>query len=85
MPIGWGGFGLEAKKNRLAELLFSKELDENGNPKGMGLSCWRFNIGSGSATQGDDAGMGDSKRTECFLNPDGTYTLGETDRAALVS
>ena len=64
----------EAKKNRLAELLFSKELDENGNPKGMGLSCWRFNIGSGSATQGDDAGMGDSKRTECFLNPDGTYT-----------
>lgn len=45
----------EAKKNRLAELLFSKELDENGNPKGMGLSCWRFNIGSGSATQGDDA------------------------------
>lgn len=64
----------EAKKNRLAELLFSKELDENGNPKGIGLSCWRFNIGSGSATQGDDAGMDDSKRTECFLNPDGTYT-----------
>ncbi len=64
----------EAKKNRLAELLFSKDLDENGNPKGIGLSCWRFNIGSGSATQGDDAGMDDSKRTECFLNPDGTYT-----------
>ena len=69
-----GRYWPEAKKNRLAELLFSKELDENGNPKGMGLSCWRFNIGSGSATQGDDAGMGDSKRTECFLNPDGTYT-----------
>ncbi|WP_455505480.1 glycoside hydrolase, partial [Coprobacter sp.] len=69
-----GRYWPEAKKNRLAELLFSKELDENGNPKGIGLSCWRFNIGSGSATQGDDAGMGDSKRTECFLNPDGTYT-----------
>ena len=73
--VDWlGRIWPEAKKNRLAELLFSKELDENGNPKGIGLSCWRFNIGSGSATQGEDAGMDESKRTECFLNSDGTYT-----------
>lgn len=60
-----------AKKERLAELLFSKEMDENGNPKGIGLSCWRFNIGSGSAEQGAASGLEqEAKRTECFLNSD---------------
>lgn len=64
----------EAKKGRLAELLFSKEFDEEGNPKGIGLSCWRFNIGSGSYEQGEASLISsDAKRSECFMNPDGTY------------
>lgn len=64
----------DEKKNRLAELLFSKEFDEEGNPKGIGLSCWRFNIGSGSYEQGEESLISsDAKRTECFLNEDGTY------------
>ena len=64
----------EAKRNKLAELLFSKEFDENGNPKGIGLSCWRFNIGAGSAEQGEASKITEeAKRTECFLNADGTY------------
>lgn len=58
----------------MAELLFSKEFDEEGNPKGIGLSCWRFNIGSGSYEQGEASLISsDAKRSECFMNPDGTY------------
>jgi O-glycosyl hydrolase len=63
----------ENKKEKLAELLFSKDFDANGNPKGIGLSCWRFNIGSGSYEQGDNSYItSDAKRTECFLNSDQT-------------
>ncbi|GGC07311.1 glycoside hydrolase [Dyadobacter sediminis] len=62
------------KREQMAEWLFSKELDKNGNPKGIGLSAWRFNIGGGTAEQGDSSGIIDfRKRVECFLKPDGTY------------
>jgi O-glycosyl hydrolase len=36
------------KRNQVADWLFSKEVDKNGNPKGIGLSMWRFYIGAGS-------------------------------------
>lgn len=63
-----------AKREQLAEWLFSKEFSSNGNPKGIGLSAWRFNIGGGTAEQGDSSGIVDfRRRVECFLNPDGTY------------
>ena len=45
----------EPKKNRIAELLFSKEVDKKGNPKGVGLSIWRFYIGAGTTEQGDNS------------------------------
>jgi hypothetical protein len=32
-----------AKKERMAELLFSKSFDSSGNPLGIGLSAWRLN------------------------------------------
>ena len=61
-------------KNRMAELLFSKALDKNGNPAGIGLSAWRFNVGGGTAEQGDSSGiLNPVKRVECFLSPAGTY------------
>ncbi|KAA0990988.1 glycoside hydrolase [Dyadobacter aurulentus] len=61
-------------REQMAEWLFSKEMDKNGNPKGIGLSAWRFNIGGGTAEQGDSSGISDfRKRVESFLNPDGTY------------
>jgi O-glycosyl hydrolase len=69
----------EADKREVARLLFSTELDADGRPRGIGLSLWRFNIGAGSAEQGDASGiaaMGHGPgptRVECFLNPDGTY------------
>lgn len=64
----------DAKRNAMADLLFSQELDSSGKPKGIGLSIWRFNIGGGSTEQGEASGIStDWRRAECFKNPDGTY------------
>ncbi len=64
----------ENKRNQMADLLFSQEVDEKGNPMGIGLSIWRFNISAGTAEQGDDSGIQNEwRRGECFQNPDGTY------------
>jgi O-glycosyl hydrolase len=64
----------EENREKMAEWLFSKVVDVKGNPKGIGLSAWRFNIGAGTAEQGDSSGIRDiRRRVECFMNPDGTY------------
>jgi O-glycosyl hydrolase len=68
------GNWLDDQKNRIADLLFSLDEKEDGSPKGIGLSCWRFNIGAGSAEQQGNTKIGDPwRRTECFLQPDGNY------------
>lgn len=62
------------KREQIADLLFSKEFDSKGNPKGIGLSIWRFYIGSGSMELGDSLQIPNEwRRAECFLNSDGTY------------
>jgi len=62
------------KKNKIADLLFSMDTLQDGTPKGIGLSLWRFNIGAGSYEQGDTSQIAtDWRREECFLNADGTY------------
>lgn len=62
------------KKERMAELLFSKSFDSSGNPMGIGLSAWRFNIGGGTFEQGDNSGIRNQlRRVESFLSPDGSY------------
>lgn len=62
------------KKNAIADLLFSTDTSAQGNPRGIGLSLWRFNIGAGSAQQGDQSGIKDEwRRAESFLQDDGTY------------
>lgn len=64
----------EAKKQQMAEWLFSKEMDTEGNPLGIGLSMWRFYIGAGSMEQGDSSGIVNPwRRAECFLTADETY------------
>ncbi|PPK87094.1 O-glycosyl hydrolase [Neolewinella xylanilytica] len=64
----------EEQRNEIADLLFSKETDEEGNPVGIGLTAWRFNIGAGSQAQGDGSGItSEWRRAESFGNPDGTY------------
>lgn len=58
----------EDLQNQVADWLFSSETDEEGNPKGIGLSIWRFNAGAGSASQGEDAQINRDMRTEYFDN-----------------
>lgn len=71
---GIGNYWPKAKKEKIADLLFSKKLDKSGRPEGIGLSAWRFNIGAGTMEQGDSSGIRDfRKRSDSFLNPDGTY------------
>lgn len=71
---GIGKYWPDEKKKRMAELLFSKAFDSSGIPRGIGLSAWRFNIGGGTAEQGDSSGISNPvKRVESFLSPAGTY------------
>jgi len=77
---GIGKYWPAEKKEHIAELLFSQEKDKLGNPKGIGLSAWRFNIGAGTAEQGDSSGIPSiPRRVECFQNPDGTYNWNKQE------
>lgn len=61
-------------KAQVATWLFSNDRKEDGSPEGIGLSVWRFNIGAGSAEQGEQSGIGNAmRREECFLSADGNY------------
>jgi O-glycosyl hydrolase len=76
---GWtckfiGNWANTQKKNQIADYLFSTDTSSNGQPKGIGLTLWRFNIGAGSIEQGAASGIPDEfRREECFLKTDGTY------------
>ncbi|UFH57163.1 glycoside hydrolase [Spirosoma sp. KNUC1025] len=64
----------EAKKNQIADLLFSLDTLANGQPRGIGLSLWRMNIGAGSYEQGDSSKISDPwRREECFLDSQGRF------------
>jgi O-glycosyl hydrolase len=58
----------------MADWLFSMENQADGQPRGIGLSLWRFNIGAGSAEQGENSYIPNiTRRAESFQSPDGTY------------
>ncbi len=62
------------KKEQIADWLFSREFDNNNNPKGIGLSIWRFNIGGGSTFQGKSSDIKDEwRRAESFMIHKGEY------------
>jgi len=66
------------KRNKMADLLFSREFDTDGNPKGIGLSLWRFNLGAGSTEQGDASDITDEwRRTECFTTDGVSYDMNK--------
>lgn len=70
----FAGLWPDAQRNEMADLLFSMDTSATGQPKGIALSLWRFNLGAGSAEQGDASGIRDEwHRTESFLQKDGTY------------
>lgn len=57
-------------RDGISELLFSSEI-QSGQPKGIGLSIWRVNMGGGTAEQGDASGIEDkSRRAESYLTDD---------------
>jgi len=69
-----GRYFSDTQKKNAAQWLFSQETDTDGNPLGIGLSCWRVNIGAGSSTQGAASNIDDeTRRADCFINADGTY------------
>ncbi|EAZ80710.1 glycoside hydrolase family 30 protein [Algoriphagus machipongonensis] len=70
----------EAKKEAIANLLFSQEMKQ-GNPEGIGLSMWRFNLGAGSAEQGETSGIKDEwRRAESFLGNKGELDMSKAER-----
>lgn len=56
----------DSVQTKVADWLFSSEMDDKGNPCGIGLSIWRFNAGAGSSEQGDSAKINYDTRTEYF-------------------
>ncbi|MBQ9362085.1 MAG: glycoside hydrolase family 30 protein [Bacteroidaceae bacterium] len=60
------GLWADSVQQQIADWLFSTECDSKGQPKGIGLSIWRFNAGAGSAAQGDSAMINRDTRTEYF-------------------
>ena len=61
----------DSLQTKVADWLFSSETFEDGSPKGIGLSIWRFNAGTGSASQGDAAQINRDTRTESFAKQTG--------------
>jgi O-glycosyl hydrolase len=54
-----------AKREAIADLLFETGLDGYKNPRGIGLSAWRFNVGAGSSRQNN---ISDTwRRADTFL------------------
>ncbi len=69
-----GKYFNDTEKEKAAQWLFSQEMDAQGNPKGIGLSMWRVNLGAGTAEQGSNSGIDDeTRRGYCYLNTNGTY------------
>ncbi|MGL5894943.1 MAG: glycoside hydrolase [Bacteroidales bacterium] len=71
----FGKYGKEDKINMVSDWLFSKELDETGKPKGIGLSMWRMNFGGGSDDNPFGAFRSIHMRTPCIMKKNGTYDL----------
>ncbi len=62
------------KREQIADWLFSTSFDKDNNPKGIGLTAWRFNIGGGSAMQGKESNIPDEwRRAESFMISPGIY------------
>ena len=73
-----GKYWSTSNKEGIAKALFSSEI-KDGQPQGIGLSQWRFNLGGGTSEQGDASEIEDkTRRGECFLNANGSYTWNKS-------
>jgi hypothetical protein len=71
----FGKYATEENINKVADLFFSKELDEVGNPKGIGLSMWRMNFGGGSNDNVFGCYRSIRGRTPCIMKKNGSYDM----------
>ncbi len=70
----FAGLWPNVKRDKMADLLFSTQIDESGQPLGIGLNFWRIGIGAGSTEQGKESDIRDEwRRQESFLKLDGSY------------
>ncbi|ANQ51656.1 beta-glycosidase [Flammeovirga sp. MY04] len=68
-----GTYWSKKEKEQIADLFFSKKI-KKGQPQGIGLTGWRFNLGGGTTELGDSSDIKDvSRRSESFLEKDGSY------------
>ncbi len=65
----WG----DKEKEQIAEWLFCQDVDANGHPKGIGLSLWRVNAGSGTWEQDNPDIQPLQRRAESFKTVDGQH------------
>ncbi len=61
------------QKENAAKLLFDQSFKSNLNPNGIGLSMWRFNLGSGSDDYPDCKVAPNDRRTGCYLDAQGNF------------
>ena len=67
-----GDYWEDKFKEKIARLLFSQQIDEFGNPEGIGLSLWRVNLGGGTL-EGDESQIDLPYRAaRSFLAPNST-------------
>lgn len=66
-----GKYWDEKQKGQIAEWLFSQQYDVSGNPKGIGLSMWRVNLGAGTLEQDSADIVPFQRRAESFRTKDG--------------
>ena len=69
------------KRNRIADLLFSLEMDANGNPEGIGLSLWRVNFGAGSSEKPCPNTGNIWANMPCMRSESGIYQMNMNDPA----
>jgi O-glycosyl hydrolase len=62
-----------SQKESAAKFLFDQTFKSNLNPNGIGLSLWRFNIGSGSDDYPDCKVAPNDRRTGCYLDANGNF------------
>lgn len=71
----FGKYATDESINEVADLLFSKEFDQAGQPKGIGLSMWRMNFGAGSHDNAYQAYRDIRGRMPCILKKSGYYDM----------
>ncbi len=69
----------EKARDDAARFLFSDKFDDCGNPEGIGLTMWRFNMGGGTYEQGEASNIQPKKqrRAESMLDKNGKFDFSK--------